>query len=311
MRVFLQPFVTHIRHIPGKDNHAADYLSRNFDDKEISTMMHMFQEEYNLMNSNYVVTSSTELLELNCNALHSTNYRVAREYELSPEHCDLLVLANAEVAGIEDNESCELDFISAITRNQAKADKAKDTTQDEQPFTSDFSDEEEEGKEATRTEGIVSQHAAKPATLDTTDMLESVHNSRQGHWGAYRTWVKLRDSHPGNGIPFRVVQDFVQACPICQKVNRPMMDNKLQGRYRTIKSLLFRKAIGIDHVTITPMSKDGHKGITVIVNMFSGEADLYPYKESTGEHDAKCLHDYFSRKGVFDEIRTDPGTDFK
>ena len=73
-----------------------------------------------------------------------------------------------------------------------------------------------------------------------------------------------------------------------------MMDNKLVGRYRTIKSLLFRKAIGIDHVTITPMSKDGHKGITVIVNMFSGEADLYPYRESTGEHDAKCLHEYFS-----------------
>ena len=136
-------------------------------------------------------------------------------------------------------------------------------------------------------------------------------NSWVGLAGAYRTWVRLRDSHPGNGIPFRVVQDFVQACPICQKVNRPMMDNKLESRYRTIKSLLFRKAIGIDHVTITPVSKDGYKGITVIVNMFSGEADLYPYKVSTGEHDARCLHDYFSRKGVFDEIRTDPGTDFK
>ena len=179
---------------------------------------------------------------MSCNALHSTNYKVAREYELSPEQYDLLVLACAEVAGTEDNESCELNFMSAITRNQAKADQVKDAIQNELPFTADFSDEEEEGKEATHTDGIVSQQAAgaKPATLDTTEMLESVHNSRQGHWGAYRTWVRLRDSHPGNGIPFRVVQDFVQACPICQKVNKPMMDNKLAGRYRTIESLLFR-----------------------------------------------------------------------
>ena len=313
MRIFLQQFITHIRHIAGKDNHAADYLSRTFDDKEMSAMMNMFQEEYNLMNNGYIETSKTESIELNCNALHSTNYKVAREYELSPEQYDLLVLACAEVAGSEDNEVNELNFMSAITRNQAKKEQVHDAMQNELPFAADFSDEEKEGKEATHTEGIVSQQAAesKPATLDTTEMLESVHNSRQGHWGAYRTWVRLRDSHPGNGIPFRVVQDFVQACPICQKVNRPMMDNKLESRYRTIKSLLFRKAIGIDHVTITPVSKDGYKGITVIVNMFSGEADLYPYKVSTGEHDARCLHDYFSRKGVFDEIRTDPGTDFK
>ena len=31
MRVFLQSYITHVRHIPGKDNGAADYLSRTFD----------------------------------------------------------------------------------------------------------------------------------------------------------------------------------------------------------------------------------------------------------------------------------------
>ena len=41
--------------------------------------------------------------------------------------------------------------------------------------------------------------------------------------------------------------------------------------------MAFRKAIGIDHVTITPISEDGYKGITIIVNMFSGHAELYPY----------------------------------
>ena len=127
----------------------------------------------------------------------------------------------------------------------------------------------------------------------------------------HRTWVILRDMFPGHGIPFRTVQDFVQHCPICQKNNKPMRNNKLFPQYRTIKSLAFRKAVGIDHVTMQPASKNGYKGITVIVNLFSGHTELYPYKHSTGEHDALCLHDYFSRYGRFDEVHTDPGTDFK
>ena len=86
------------------------------------------------MNNGYVETSKTESIELSCNALHSTNYKVAREYELSPEQYDLLVLACAEVAGTEDNESCELSFMSAITRNQAKADQVKDASQNELPL---------------------------------------------------------------------------------------------------------------------------------------------------------------------------------
>ena len=114
--------------------------------------MNMFQEEYNLMNNGYIETSKTESIELNCNALHSTNYKVAREYELSPEQYDLLVLACAEVAGSEDNEVNELNFMSAITRNQAKKEQVHDAIQNELPFAADFSDEEKEGKERAASE---------------------------------------------------------------------------------------------------------------------------------------------------------------
>lgn len=48
-----------------------------------------------------------------------------------------------------------------------------------------------------------------------------------------------------------------------------------------------------------------------VVDMFSGHAVLYPYKESTAKHDVVSIHDCMSRYGRFDEIRTDPGTDFK
>ena len=300
MRIFLQQFITHIRHIAGKNNYCADYLSRTFDETEVHGMTAMMEQEFFLMTNDSTHTSAQEDTELRYNALHSSDTKIANEYELSPDQFNMLLLACAEVSGAEAETTQELDesFVWAITRS---------ATRSQMPATSpdDFS-WEGEGKEANPTESTVSQRH-----LSAREMLESVHNGRLGHWGAYKTWTKLRDAHPGNGIPFRVVQEWVQACPICQKVNRPMLDNKLTAQYRTVKSLQFRKAIGIDHVTITPKSKEGYKGITVIVNMFSGEADLYPYKELTGEHDCRCLHDYFSRNGVFDDIRTDPGSDFK
>merc|ERR1711991_654909 len=130
------------------------------------------------------------------------------------------------------------------------------------------------------------------------EILSLVHNGKKGHWGAYRTWVTLNDTFPGHGIPFRTVQEFVQHCPICQKLNHPMRHNKLRSQYRTIKSMIFRKAIGIDHVTITPISEGehgGYKGITVLVNLFSGHAELYPYKESTATHDHICSYSRVNR----------------
>ena len=74
---------------------------------------------------------------------------------------------------------------------------------------------------------------------------------------AYRAWLALNDAFPGHGAPFRVVQEFVQHCAIYQKFNRLKRENKLKSQYRTIKSMAFRKAIGIDHVTVTPISEDG------------------------------------------------------
>lgn len=49
MRIFLLQFITHIKHIPGKDNNAADYLSRTFDEADVDAMMAMFEDEFALM----------------------------------------------------------------------------------------------------------------------------------------------------------------------------------------------------------------------------------------------------------------------
>ena len=47
--------------------------------------------------------------------------------------------------------------------------------------------------------------------------MKQVHGGRMLHHGARKTWQLLNEKFPGHRIPFRVVKEFVKACPRCQK----------------------------------------------------------------------------------------------
>ena len=271
MRIFMQSYTFLVRHIPGKLNIAADYLSRYHSD--------VIQDES---------TEAALLQQLTLLALTSTERHIAAWF-------DTLIGQSTNL----------LASLAVLTRSQARATDIELIREN----PDQLSEEEERVDTSTPVDDTDDFSSLPPQEL-----IQLVHNGKKGHWGAYRTWAILNDTFPGHNIPFRVIQDFVQQCPICQKFNQPMRQNKLSSQYRTIKSMVFRKALGIDHVSVTPISEGeygGYKGITVIVNLFTGHAELYPYKESTATHDSICLHDYMSRYGRFDEIHTDPGTDFK
>jgi len=142
------------------------------------------------------------------------------------------------------------------------------------------------------------------------EAFKAVHNGRLGHHGARRTWLALNESFPGHSISFEVVRDLVMSCPVCQK-DRLRMANSIKPMYRSIKQENFRKAIGIDHVTITPADEDGNNVLTVVVNLFNGLARMYPYKTISAENTAISIFKYQCAHGLFDEIHTDPGIDFK
>ena len=292
MRIFMQGYHFDVRHIPGKLNIAADYLSRYHIDKESTTTADATTANIWLNELSPLYMRQNEAwsqFELVANALTSTERHQAAWFGMDSEQSSKLFAT-----------------LAVMTRSQAKRED-KDV-----PFSADLPGVHDHNEEEERVGTPIDD--TDFSSLTPQELIALVHNGKKGHWGAYRTWVTLNDTFPGHGIPFRTVQEFVQHCPICQKFNHPMRHNKLRSQYRTIKSMIFRKAIGIDHVTITPTSEGeygGYKGITVLVNLFSGHAELYPYKESTAMHDAICLHDYMSRYGRFDEIRTDPGTDFK
>ena len=90
-----------------------------------------------------------------------------------------------------------------------------------------------------------------------SEMLSEVHGGRKLHWGARRTWQALNKRFPGHGISFRLVEDWVAKCPICQK-DRLGMDTYIEPIYRHLKKEHHRRAVGVDILTVTPADDAGN-----------------------------------------------------
>ena len=153
-----------------------------------------------------------------------------------------------------------------------------------------------------------SQASHKKSLEKISEACKVAHNSRVGHRGARKTWLALNQLFPGHKIPFSLVEDFIMACPVCQK-DRLKIANTIPAVYRTIKSEYLRRAIGIDHVSVTPADEAGNIGLSVIVNLFSGHVEFYPFKELNAEGTCRHIYCYMCSYGVFDEIHSDPGSD--
>jgi hypothetical protein len=147
-------------------------------------------------------------------------------------------------------------------------------------------------------------------TYTPTEALIACHNSRVGHGGHRKTWLLLNKLFPGHIIPFRIVSEYIDECPICQK-DRLGMGDALTPLVRHLKRSGPQSTIGLDTLTITPPDKYGNQYLTVIVNHFTKLSAGY----ASSIHDAKtaaaALHQYFSTYGLVDQIVTDPGSEFR
>lgn len=139
--------------------------------------------------------------------------------------------------------------------------------------------------------------------------LSQVHGGRSLHPGARRTWIALNNKFPGHKIPYQFVSEFVASCPTCQK-DRLQMTNNLQPIYRHLRPPHHRSRIGIDRVTITPADNYGNTNAIVIVAHFSKHVMVYPASDYNAQSAATSLFSYFCHFGLFDELISDPGSDF-
>ena len=78
-----------------------------------------------------------------------------------------------------------------------------------------------------------SQASHKKSLEKISEACKVAHNSRVGHRGARKTWLALNQLFPGHKIPFSLVEDFIMACPVCQK-DRLRIANSIPAIYRTI-----------------------------------------------------------------------------
>lgn len=147
-----------------------------------------------------------------------------------------------------------------------------------------------------------------PLTME--QLFRQVHNARVGHHGARATWRLLNDQYPGHHVPFALLKDYVDTCPICMKTKRRVEDS-LPSLTRPLHPSHVHSAIGIDTLTVSPTDIYGNNYLFVIVNHFTKLVDMYPSKDKSAMSMATALFQHICTYGLVDDIYTDPGTEFK
>jgi len=238
-RVYLQSFNFLLRHIPGKKNIVADWLSRWAED----SLPSVTAQADSVYQSDYASPASGATT---LGFLHLGNMQEA--------------YALFNLQQLEDHQQDETEPVVPIFRNPE-------------------------------------------------EVLSQVHGGRMGHFGVRRTWKWLNDFFPGHHIPYRVVEDYISSCAVCQK-DRLGMTDTIKPIVRHLKPPHQRSIVGIDTLTITPADSEGYKYIFVLVNHFTKYSVLVPSKDKSAESMATAFFNYVCTFGLFDSIATDPGTEF-
>ena len=139
------------------------------------------------------------------------------------------------------------------------------------------------------------------------NIIDQVHNGRMGHVGVRRTWHRLNQYFPGHNISYRVLEDYVLGCPVCQQDRRSIRD-KLEPVVRHLKVEYLHSTVGVDCLAVTPEDIHGNKMIIVVVVFYTKFVYLHPAKEYTAITMATALFKFFCTFGLFDRIISDPGS---
>lgn len=144
--------------------------------------------------------------------------------------------------------------------------------------------------------------------LTPKEMFAAVHGGRRGHWGIKTTYEKMNREFPGHRVSLKAVTEMVESCPTCQK-DRMGMTFTVKPLIKTHKVSRNRILIGADLLSVAP-DKNGYACITVITNFYTKRCRLFKQKDKSAESLANSIMLYVTQHGLFDEIRTDPGSDY-
>lgn len=161
----------------------------------------------------------------------------------------------------------------------------------------------------SRTFASLEEDTQEVLTLDAdrNSIIDQVHNGRMGHVGVRRTWHRLNQYFPGHNISYRVLEEYVMGCPLCQQDRKSLRD-KLAPVVRHLKVDHLHSTVGVDCLAVTPEDIHGNKMIIVVVVFYTKFVYLYPAKEYTAVTMATALFKFFCTFGLFDKLISDPGS---
>ena len=144
-----------------------------------------------------------------------------------------------------------------------------------------------------------------PAVLE---MFRLVHGGRNLHHGYKRTYYNLCQRFPGHGVPIRIIQQLVSECPTCQKDRLPLTNIPHNEHVETLTQ--HERVVGIDHITVTPHSEDGHVGILAVIEHDQKYAQFYAVRDYTAVTVASNLFKHYCTFGTYNGVLSDPGSAF-
>lgn len=308
-RIYLQSFRFLIRHIPGKQNAVADWLSR------LHAMSHgaYFPSvaDTNEEEEDDDSPTGTQDYDNYCYACSCVTQPM-RLQRIAPQRSSRF--SDSNPVAIEMHNPLH-DDDPAIFHIPDDTKKMSDDVEDDHVATftptNDTSVNEDINQEATVEETAANDDVTEELVveqLSQIEMLNRVHNARVGHSGIKTTHKRLNELYPGHGLSIKQIDDFISNCATCQK-DRLTMTTALKPVIRHIKPPHARSAVGVDTLSISPPDRYGHTCLIVIVNHFTKYTYIYPAKDHGAESLARALFVYFTTFGICEEIHSDPGSD--
>ena len=292
-RCFLQSFpITSIIHVAGKNNVAADYMSRVHEcDRDV------YDPPDNTKSTDpplaFLAAATLTLPEQEsfntCTELCDFDAREIREFLVARCEPDTdCCFASTTSAPCDDSycHACSEHITLAASREHVLATLSSPPT----------------------PPAHIDTYSARVPAFDA--ILDTVHGGPHLHFGALATWRLLQEQCVGHGIPMAYVRFYIRECPVCQKYRRTLSNDRIPHVIRHLKVPGPRSTVGIDGFTMTPPDKHGNSYLHVIVNHFTKHVFLFPSKSKDAVGAANALLTYVSMFGRFTRLISDPGSDY-
>ena len=300
-RCFLQSFpITSIIHIPGKENIAADFLSRMYEHERDVYEAGASASDGQIIHMMHECTSGRVLEDPSPNVLAAMNFSIPMSHAVvQPE--DELEGATAQerrhfLAAVCDAQGC----CQESRCHDSYCVQCGDDTVDVESLLASLGERSPAANMNTYTE-------RRP---EFDDILDQVHGNKHLHFGALSTWRLLNQQFVGHHIPMEYVKYYIRGCPVCQKYRKTLDKDRIPHVIRHLKVQGPRSTIGIDGFSVTPVDKHGNSYMHVIVNHFTKHVFLYPSKTKDAESAANAIITYISMFGRFTRLISDPGSDY-